>query len=75
MLLDIFHSPGKSLGSLCWFVGAACWACIQLEEKQDKNSGVNGSEGQTGPYGKKLLGTVRELLSLRAKIGVGLEQD
>lgn len=66
-----WESTGKAL-LVC---SAACWVCIQLEEKRNKNSGVKGSKGQIGPYGKNLLGTVRELLSLKAKVGVGLEQD
>lgn len=52
MLLAISYPLGKVLRRLCWFVGTAWWVCMQLEEKWDRNSGVNYSEGQTYPYGK-----------------------
>lgn len=54
--LAISHSPGKAPGRLCGFVGTARWVCVQLEEKRDRNSGVNDGKGQTGPYGKTSWG-------------------
>ena len=71
VLLDVSHPPRRALGRLCWFVGTACWVCIQLEEKRGRDSGVKDSKGQTSPYGKTSWGLLESCEVLKPKTEQG----